>query len=105
MCDFFFFFSIIQVLQQREIMNVFDDDWRLLGIQVDGGDWAGKVSEGLMLYQAFTDQQYSKDKKVSCVNWHPTIFGKRCNDTVRKRPHLKILFKTLQSLHNLRPRR
>ncbi|XP_075901198.1 dynein axonemal intermediate chain 3 [Nelusetta ayraudi] len=66
---------VIQALQQREIMNVFDDDWRLLGIQVEGGDWTGKVSEGLMLYQAFTDQQYSKDKRVSCVNWHPTIFG------------------------------
>lgn len=69
------FCRVIQTLQQRAIMNVFDDDWRLLGIQVDGGDWAGKVSEGLMLYQAFTDQQYSKDKRVSCVNWHPNIFG------------------------------
>lgn len=76
------FCRVIQTLQQRAIMNVFDDDWRLLGIQVDGGDWAGKVSEGLMLYQAFTDQQYSKDKRVSCVNWHPTIFGEIKNSSL-----------------------
>lgn len=60
-------------------MNVFDDDWKTLGTTGEYGDWSGMVSEGLMLYQAFTDQQYSKDKKISCVSWHPTIYGKTCN--------------------------
>lgn len=54
-------------------MNVFFDDWKALG---DDADWSGKVSEGLMLYQAFTDQKYTKDKKISSINWHPTIYGK-----------------------------
>lgn len=57
-------------------MNVFSDDWKALGTGADAGDWSAKVSEGLMLYQAFTDQKYSKDKTVSSISWHPTIYGK-----------------------------
>lgn len=58
-------------------MNVFDDDWKALGTVAEHGDWSGKVSEGLMLYQAFTDQEYTKGKKISSINWHPTIYGKK----------------------------
>lgn len=65
----------MQALQQEEIMNVFFDDWKALGTGVEGGDWSGKVSEGLMLYQAFTVQKYTKDKKISSIKWHPTIYG------------------------------
>ncbi len=60
-------------------MNVFVDDWKALGTAAEDGDWSGKVSEGLMLYQAFTDQQYTKNKKISSANWHPTIYGKVLN--------------------------
>ncbi|KAM7388182.1 hypothetical protein PAMP_024376 [Pampus punctatissimus] len=66
---------VLQALQQEEIMNVFFDDWKALGTGAEGGDWSGKVSEGLMLYQAFTVQKYTKDKKISSINWHPTIYG------------------------------
>ncbi|KAF3835398.1 hypothetical protein F7725_027956 [Dissostichus mawsoni] len=66
---------VLQVLQQEEIMNVFFDDWKALGTAGDDADWSGKISEGLMLYQAFTDQKYTKDKKISSINWHPTIYG------------------------------
>ncbi|XP_031139846.1 WD repeat-containing protein 63 isoform X1 [Sander lucioperca] len=66
---------VLQALQQEGIMNVFFDDWKALGTAADDGDWAGKVSEGLMLYQAFTDQKYTKDKKICSINWHPTIYG------------------------------
>ncbi|KAK5930505.1 hypothetical protein CgunFtcFv8_026733 [Champsocephalus gunnari] len=66
---------VLQALQQEEIMNVFFDDWKALGTAGDDADWSGKVSEGLMLYQAFTDQKYTKDKKISSINWHPTIYG------------------------------
>ncbi|KAK7889892.1 hypothetical protein WMY93_025452 [Mugilogobius chulae] len=41
----------------------------------DEGDWSVKATEGLMLYQTFTDQKNMKDKKISCINWHPTIYG------------------------------
>lgn len=64
-------------------MNVFDDDWQTLGTVAEHGDWSGKISKGLMLYQAFTDQQYTKDKKISSINWHPTIHGKKCKITLR----------------------
>ncbi|GAA6221340.1 WD repeat-containing protein 63 [Lates japonicus] len=66
---------VLQALQQEEIMNVFFDDLKALGTGAEAGDWSGKVSEGLMLYQAFTDQKYAKDKKISSISWHPTIYG------------------------------
>ncbi|XP_059197452.1 dynein axonemal intermediate chain 3 [Centropristis striata] len=66
---------MLQALQQEEIMNVFFDDWKALGTAAEDGDWSGKVSEDLMLYQAFTDQKYTKDKKISSINWHPNIYG------------------------------
>ncbi|XP_056270650.1 dynein axonemal intermediate chain 3 [Pseudoliparis swirei] len=64
---------MLQALQQEEIMNVFLDDWTALGSAAE--DWSGKVTEGLMLYQSFTDQNYSKDKKISSVHWHPNLYG------------------------------
>ncbi|XP_068445744.1 dynein axonemal intermediate chain 3 isoform X2 [Clinocottus analis] len=65
----------LQALQQERITNVFFDDWDALGKAAEDSDWSRKVSEGLMLYQAFTDQNYTKDKKISSVNWHPTFYG------------------------------
>ncbi|KAK5869587.1 hypothetical protein PBY51_024292 [Eleginops maclovinus] len=66
---------VLQALQQEEILNVFFDDWKALGPAGDDADWSGKVSEGLMLFQAFIDLKYSKHKKISSINWHPTIYG------------------------------
>lgn len=71
------FFRVLQALQQDEIMNVFEDDWKTLGNVAEHGDWSGKVSEGLRLFQTFADQEYTKGKKISCINWHPTISGKK----------------------------
>ncbi|XP_054459355.1 dynein axonemal intermediate chain 3 [Anoplopoma fimbria] len=67
--------TVLQALQQERIMNVFCDDWKSLETAAEDIDWSGKASEGLMLYQAFTDQNYTKDKKISSINWHPTIYG------------------------------
>ncbi|XP_049910914.1 dynein axonemal intermediate chain 3 isoform X2 [Epinephelus moara] len=66
---------VLRALQQEEIMNVFFDEWKALGTAAEDGDWSGKVSENCMLYQAFTDQKYTKDKKISSVSWHPAIYG------------------------------
>uniref|UniRef100_A0A673CAJ7 WD repeat domain 63 n=1 Tax=Sphaeramia orbicularis TaxID=375764 RepID=A0A673CAJ7_9TELE len=66
---------VLHALQQEEIMNVFFDDWKALGTGAEESNWSERESEVLMLYQAFTDQKYSKDKKISCINWHPTIYG------------------------------
>lgn len=93
-----YFSRVLQALQQEEIMNVFDDDWQTLGTVAEHGDWSGKISKGLMLYQAFTDQQYTKDKKISSINWHPTIHGKKCKITVREFSHTEILSKYFLAL-------
>ncbi|XP_061635110.1 dynein axonemal intermediate chain 3 isoform X4 [Phyllopteryx taeniolatus] len=64
---------VLHALQQEEIMNVFRDDWMALGKETEDVDWSGKVSDALMLNQAFSDPRYSQDKEISCMHWHPTI--------------------------------
>ncbi|XP_077389587.1 dynein axonemal intermediate chain 3 [Festucalex cinctus] len=66
---------VLHALQQEEIMNVFKDDWMALGRETEDIDWAGKVSDVLMLNQAFSDSDCSQDKEIICVQWHPTIQG------------------------------
>ncbi|XP_026529956.1 WD repeat-containing protein 63 [Notechis scutatus] len=60
-------------LQQNEIMNVFFDDWKALAEEESG--FAGKSDVTMKEYQSFTDLHYLKDRTVSCVCWHPTIYG------------------------------
>ncbi|KAK0131724.1 WD repeat-containing protein 63 [Merluccius polli] len=61
---------VLEALQQNHIMDVFVDDWRTLGEDV-----GGKVDTHLKEYQSFTDLNYSKDKTISHINWHPSING------------------------------
>ncbi|XP_071773409.2 dynein axonemal intermediate chain 3 [Centroberyx gerrardi] len=65
---------VLQALQQNEIMDVFFDDWAALKTRSEDDGVEGMTS-GLRVYQAFTDQQYCKQKKISSINWHPTING------------------------------
>ncbi|XP_064284501.1 dynein axonemal intermediate chain 3 isoform X3 [Passer domesticus] len=58
-------------LQQNEIMNVFFDDWKALADDQE----EGKPDVYLKEYQSFTDVQYLKNRTISCVCWHPTIYG------------------------------
>ncbi|NXN22360.1 WDR63 protein, partial [Nycticryphes semicollaris] len=60
-------------LQQNEIMNAFFDDWKALA--EDESSSGGKPDVYLKAYQSFTDLHYLKDKTISCVCWHPTIYG------------------------------
>ncbi|OXB55465.1 hypothetical protein ASZ78_012897, partial [Callipepla squamata] len=60
-------------LQQNEIMDAFFDDWKALG--GDKSSSGGKSDVYLKEYQTFTDVHYLKDKSISCVCWHPTIYG------------------------------
>ncbi|CAC5422765.1 WD repeat-containing protein 63 [Mytilus coruscus] len=60
-------------LQQNEIMDVFFIDWLHLG---DGDQSFGsKADNHLKEYQSFTDLQFSKEKRITCIQWHPTIKG------------------------------
>ncbi|XP_007068799.3 dynein axonemal intermediate chain 3 isoform X1 [Chelonia mydas] len=60
-------------LQQNEIMNAFFDDWKALA--EDESAFGGKSDAYLKEYQSFTDLHYLKHRTVSCVCWHPTIYG------------------------------
>ncbi|XP_009072670.1 PREDICTED: WD repeat-containing protein 63, partial [Acanthisitta chloris] len=60
-------------LQQNEIMNPFFDDWKALAEDESGS--GGKPDVYLKAYQSFTDLQYLKDRTISCVRWHPTLYG------------------------------
>ncbi|KGL73318.1 WD repeat-containing protein 63, partial [Tinamus guttatus] len=60
-------------LQQNEIMNVFVDDWRALA--EDEGSYGSKSDIYLKEYQSFIDLHYLKDRTISCVCWHPNIYG------------------------------
>ncbi|KAF7662162.1 hypothetical protein LDENG_00244860 [Lucifuga dentata] len=66
---------VLQALQQNEIMDVFLDEWEAVGTGAEDVDWSGKAWEGLMLCQAFSHQKYTKEKKVTCIHWHPNIYG------------------------------
>ncbi|KAL5022553.1 hypothetical protein ScPMuIL_001708 [Solemya velum] len=60
-------------LQQNEIMDVFYNDWLNLG---DADDSFGSKSDNhLKEYQSFTDLQFSKEKRITCIDWHPNIKG------------------------------
>ncbi|XP_075364596.1 dynein axonemal intermediate chain 3 isoform X2 [Mycteria americana] len=60
-------------LQQNEIMNAFFDDWKALA--EDESSSGGKPDVYLKAYKSFTDLRYLKDRTISCVCWHPTIYG------------------------------
>ncbi|NXK14203.1 WDR63 protein, partial [Herpetotheres cachinnans] len=60
-------------LQQNEIMNAFFDDWKALA--EDESSSGGKPDVYLKAYQSFTDLHYLKDRTISCICWHPTIYG------------------------------
>ncbi|XP_020650683.3 dynein axonemal intermediate chain 3 isoform X2 [Pogona vitticeps] len=60
-------------LQQNEIMDAFFDDWKALA--EDEAGFVGKSDVFLKEYQSFTDLHYLKDRTVSCICWHPTIYG------------------------------
>ncbi|NXP91434.1 WDR63 protein, partial [Passerina amoena] len=58
-------------LQQNEIMNVFFDDWKALAEDQE----EGKADVYFKEYQSFPDVEYLKNRTISCVCWHPTIYG------------------------------
>lgn len=71
----FFFCRVLCALQQQEIGDVFVDDFEALGTAADAGDLPGQTSDLLVFHKGFTDKMHTKDRKISCVNWHPTIPG------------------------------
>ncbi|XP_028918860.1 dynein intermediate chain 3, axonemal isoform X1 [Ornithorhynchus anatinus] len=65
--------SVEIALQQNEIMNVFYDDWKSLA--EDDGSFGDKSDSYLKEYQSFTDLHNIREKTITCISWHPTIYG------------------------------
>ncbi|XP_045403584.1 dynein axonemal intermediate chain 3 isoform X1 [Lemur catta] len=65
--------SVEIALQQNEITNTFIDDWKCLA--EEEGTFGDKTDTYLKEYQSFTDLHSPTEKMITCVSWHPTIFG------------------------------
>ncbi|XP_005385198.1 PREDICTED: WD repeat-containing protein 63 [Chinchilla lanigera] len=65
--------SVEIALQQNEIMNLFIDDWKSLA--EEEGTFGDKTDTHLKEYQSFTDLHSQTEKMITCVSWHPTIYG------------------------------
>jgi WD40 repeat protein len=60
-------------LQQNQIGDIFSDDYKELsetdGIVVD------KTDNAIKEYQSYTDLNFSKDRMITWIDWHPSIKG------------------------------
>ncbi|XP_040607574.1 dynein intermediate chain 3, axonemal [Mesocricetus auratus] len=65
--------SVEIALQQNEIMNTFVDDWKSLA--EEESTFGDKSDTHLKEYQSFTDLHSTMEKMITCVSWHPTIYG------------------------------
>ncbi|EPQ12902.1 WD repeat-containing protein 63 [Myotis brandtii] len=65
--------SVEIALQQNEITNTFIDDWKTL--VEEEGTFGDKTDTHLKEYQSFTDLHNLMEKMVTCVSWHPNIYG------------------------------
>ena len=61
------------MLQQNTIFDSFENDWLLLGTEMSSIGGPGDIH--LKEYQSFSDIHNSKNKIVTCVQWHPTLKG------------------------------
>ncbi|KAF6346020.1 hypothetical protein mRhiFer1_018328 [Rhinolophus ferrumequinum] len=60
-------------LQQNEIMNTFIDDWKCLA--EEEGTFGDKTDTHLKEFQSFTDLHSLMETMITCVSWHPDIYG------------------------------
>ncbi|KAL1772377.1 WD repeat-containing protein 63 [Sigmodon hispidus] len=65
--------SVEIALQQNEITNTFIDDWKNLA--EEESTFGDKTDTHLKEYQSFTDLHSTMEKMITCVSWHPTIYG------------------------------
>lgn len=63
-------FRVEEALQSNEIINVFQDDFEMLGDEEAAA--GGKVNTTNMTSRTFIDNDYCKGKRVSCIKFHPT---------------------------------
>lgn len=64
------------MLLHNEIVDIFSDQYIQLGEEEISNMEQGAHTH-LQQYQSFTDLKHSKDKSISCIDWHPTQKGKK----------------------------
>jgi len=62
-------FRVEEALQSNEIINVFQDDFEMLGDEEAAS--GGKVNTTNMTLRTFIENDYCKGKRVSCIKFHP----------------------------------
>jgi hypothetical protein len=55
------------------VVDIFTDDFKLLGDEDTNLDQGSQ--NHLQEFQSFTDLKHSKDKSISCIDWHPIQKG------------------------------
>ncbi|KAM8790422.1 dynein axonemal intermediate chain 3 isoform 2-T2 [Rhynchonycteris naso] len=65
--------SVEIALQQNEIMNTFTNDWKCLA--EEESTFGDKTDTHLKEHQSFTHLHNLMEKTVTCVSWHPDIYG------------------------------
>ena len=72
-----FFMNVIPrfelALQQNATLDIFTNDYTNLG--EEDKSFGSKSDNHLREYQSFTDLQFSKNKTISSIQWHPTVKG------------------------------
>jgi len=62
-------YGVETALQSNEIINVFQDDFEMLGDDEAATD--GKVNTTTMQTRNYLDSDYCKGKRVTCIKFHP----------------------------------
>lgn len=63
-----------QSLLHNEMVDIFTDEYECLD-EEETTTLGDDAHSNLQEYQSFTDLKHSKNKSISCVQWHPTIKG------------------------------
>ena len=63
-------YRIEEALQSNELINVFQDDFEMLGDEEAAS--GAKISTVNLLPRTFFEHDYCKNKRVSCIKFHPT---------------------------------
>ncbi len=63
-------YRIEEALQSNELINVFQDDFEMLGNNDDAAA-ASKITSVNMHFRPFFEHDYCKNKRVSCIKFHP----------------------------------
>jgi len=87
-------YRIEEALQSNEIINVFQDDFDMLGDKTEGA--SSEVNSASMTERVYQESSYSPNKRVTCIKFHPTKldlvamsmikdsdFDQRCEDSCK----------------------